>query len=211
MLDPYLIAQIVGFTATAIYLTYTLCKVNRSTIMICSIIINLLWATHYLILGAYTGAFCRIFTTFMVVICSFKGKNVFFKGPVIPIFFNICYIIIGIFTWAGISTVIQMIGNFILTISMWLDSEINIKTLFIPIGILWLIYNCIFFTWIGVISQSLAILFNVIYLIKYIVNKKKACQKSRHGPLPLRRGNNESRQKPCFRREVFLRACRNAA
>ena len=173
MIDPFLIAQIVGFIATSIYLAYTLIKVSRKTIIVCSIIINLLWATHYLILGAYTGTFCRIFTAFMVLICAYKGKNKLFKGPLIPIFFDVCYVIIGIVTWAGVSTIIQIIGNFILVIAMWIDSEINIKTLFIPIGVLWLIYNCIFFTWIGVISQGLAILFGVIYLIKYIVRKKK--------------------------------------
>ena len=170
----YLFAQIIGFCATAILLTYTLCTVSRKTIMICNVIIHALWAVHYLILDAYTGAFCSFFTAFMVLVCSFKGKNAFFRGPWVPILFNISFIIIEIFTWAGFSTLIQMAGNILLVIAMWSDREISIKALFIPVGILWFIYNFIFFSWIGLICQALAVSFNVIYVTRYVLRKRKA-------------------------------------
>lgn len=169
----YLFAQLLGFVATAILLTYTLCNVNRRTIMICNIIINTLWAVHYLILKAYTGAFCSFFTAIMVVASSFKGKNRLFQGLLVPIFFNICFIIIEILTWAGLPTLIQMAGNILLVIAMWCDREIEIKGLFIPVGILWFIYNFIYFSWIGLICQALAVTFNVIFVTRYFLQKRK--------------------------------------
>ena len=170
----YLVAQALGFIATAILLTYTLCNVSRKTIMICNIIINSLWAVHYIILEAYTGAFCSFFTAVMVFASSFKGKNRLFTGLFVPIFFNICFVIIEIFTWAGIPTVIQMAGNILLVIAMWCDHEIEIKALFIPVGILWFIYNFIYFSWIGLICQILAVSFNVFFVTRYLLRKRKA-------------------------------------
>ena len=169
----YLFAQLLGFIATAILLTYTLCNVNRRTIMICNIIINTLWAVHYLILKAYTGAFCSFFTAIMVVASSFKGKNRLFQGLWVPAFFNISFIVIEILTWAGLPTLIQMAGNILLVIAMWCDREIEIKGLFIPVGILWFIYNFIYFSWIGLICQALAVTFNIIFVARYILQNKK--------------------------------------
>ena len=110
----YILAQCIGFVATAILLTYTLMTVSRRTIMLCNIAMDVLWTVHYLILGAYTGAFCSLFTGLMVLACAFKGKNKFFTGPWVPILFNIGFIIIEIFTWAGYPTLIQMAGNILL-------------------------------------------------------------------------------------------------
>jgi len=170
----YILAQILGFGATAILLTYTLIKVERKTILVCNVIINTLWALHYLILGAYTGCFCSFFTALMVFVCSFKGKSRFFKTLAVPIIFNILFVIIEIFTFAGFPTVLQMLGNFILVIAMWSDKEITIKALFIPVGILWFIYNYIYFSWIGLICQALAVSFNVFYSVKYLIKNKKS-------------------------------------
>lgn len=172
----YYLAQAIGFCATAILLTYTLMTVSRRTIMICNILINSFWGIHYLLLGAYTGAFCSFFTAFMVVACTFKGKNALFRGPWIPILFNAAFLVIEIVTWAGIPTVIQMAGNFLLFMAMWSDREIEIKMLFIPVGILWLIYNIIYVTWIGIICQTLAVMFNVIFVTKYFIRKKREIQ-----------------------------------
>ena len=168
----YIVAQCIGFVATAILLTYTLLTVSRRTIMICNILINGLWAVHYLILGAYTGAFCSFFTAFMVFCCSFKGKSKFFRGLWVPILFNLAFIVIEIFTWAGFPTIIQMLGNILLVIAMWSDREIDIKILFIPVGILWFIYNFIYFSWIGLICQALAVSFNVFYVTRFFIRKK---------------------------------------
>ena len=170
----YLVAQLIGFCATAILLTYTVCNVSRRTIMICNMIINTLWAVHYLMLQAYTGAFCSFFTTIMVAACSLKGKNRLFQGYWVPVFFNLSFILIEIFTWAGVPTLIQMVGNIILVIAMWCDREIEIKGLFIPVGILWFIYNLIYFSWIGLICQALAVSFNVFFVVRYFLQKKKA-------------------------------------
>ena len=174
--NMYYLAQAIGFCATAILLTYTLMTVSRRTIMICNILINSFWGIHYLLLEAYTGAFCSFLTAFMVVACSFKGKNRLFKGLWIPILFNLAFLVIEIFTWAGYPTLIQMAGNFLLFLAMWSDREIEIKMLFIPVGILWFIYNFIYFSWIGVICQALAVTFNVIYVTKYFIRKKKEIQ-----------------------------------
>lgn len=172
----YVLAQVIGFAATAILLTYTLMYVSRKTIMICNIIINLLWAVHYFLLEAYTGCFCSIFTSIMVVCCAFKGTNPFFKGPWVPILFNVLFLLIEGATFAGLPTVIQIIGNFILVMAMWSDEEVQIKALFIPVGVLWLVYNLMYVSWIGIICQTLAVTFNILFMMRYFRRKKQINQ-----------------------------------
>jgi hypothetical protein len=170
----FILAQVLGFIATAILLTYTLIRVERKSILICNIIINSLWALHYLILDAYTGAFCSFFTAFMELLCMFKGKNRFFQSYAVPILFQIFFIVIELFTFAGVPTLIQMLGNILLVIAMWSENEITIKGLFIPIGVLWFVYNRMYASPVGMICQALAVSFNVFYVCKYYLRKKSA-------------------------------------
>ena len=169
----YIIALVIGAIATAILLTYTLMKVQRKTILICNVIINALWGIHYFMLGAYTGAFGQLFTSLVVLACACKGKNRFCSTLAIPLLANAVYLGIEILTWAGIPTVIQMVGNGIFVVAMWSDKEIAIKAWFIPLGCLWLAYNVLYFSWIGIVCQVLAVTFNVVFVTKYLLKKRK--------------------------------------
>ena len=174
----YVIAQIIGILGMVMNIVSYQAKKQRNIILIqffgCS-----LFAVNMFMLGAYTGAFCSFFTALMVFCCSFKGKNKLFSGLFIPIVFNIGFIILEIFTWVAIPTLIQMAGNIILVFAMWSDREIDIKALFIPVGVLWFIYNLIYFSWIGLICQALAVSFNVFFVVRYFIRKNK----SKQGPL----------------------------
>ena len=169
----YIIALVIGAIATAILLTYTLMRVSRKTILVCLVIINTLWGVHYFMLEAYTGAFCQLFTALVVLICTFKGKNKFFSGLAVPIIINMIYLMIAAFTWDGFPTVVQIVGNFIFVLATWSDKELAIKALFIPLGLLWLLYNILCYSWIGIVCQVLAVTFNVVFVTKYLLQKRK--------------------------------------
>ena len=64
----FVAAQIAGGFAIAVLLAYSIVKVTSRTILFCNIVINLLWAVHYLLLGAYTGCACSLLFTLIGVV-----------------------------------------------------------------------------------------------------------------------------------------------
>ena len=76
----FVAAQIAGGFAIAVLLAYSIVKVTSRTILFCNIVINLLWAVHYLLLGAYTGCACSLLFTLMVTVYFFKNSCRFLSG-----------------------------------------------------------------------------------------------------------------------------------
>lgn len=169
----FVIAQILGGIAILILLGYTIMKVNRGTILACTIAINLLWALHYLLLKAYTGCVCSLICVGTVAVFFFKGKIKLLSGIWVPIFFGIIYLLFGILTWENKFSLLPILCSFLVVIALWNDREIVIKSIFIVVALLWVIYNSVFFSYIGMIGQGLSFLFNALYVIKYYVLKKR--------------------------------------
>ena len=61
----------------------------------------------------------------------------------------------------------------IIIVALWMDREIVIKTLYIFVAALWVVYNVAYFSYIGVIGQSLSFLFNIFYVAKYYYLQRK--------------------------------------
>lgn len=168
----YILAQVLGVIATVILLGYTLMRVERKTILICAIVINILWTVHFLLLGAYTGSFCALLTALMVFCSYFKGRNRFFKTMAVPILFNIFFIIVEIVTFDGLPTIVQMLANVLLIASMWCDDEIGIKSMSIPVAALLIVYNLMYKGWSGAFCHTLSLLFCVFYVCKFYYKKR---------------------------------------
>lgn len=77
----FVAAQIAGGFAIAVLLAYSIVKVTSRTILFCNIVINLLWAVHYLLLGAYTGCACSLLFTLMVTVYFSKQLPVPVGNP----------------------------------------------------------------------------------------------------------------------------------
>ncbi len=169
----YITAQILGGLSIAILLGYTVIKVDRKVILICNVLINLLWAAHYFFLNAYTGGACSSICAAMVVVFFFKGRVKWLSKPYVPVFFCAVFVAFGVVTWDSAYSIIPIVGNVLVGVALWMDKEIVIKGIYTIVAALWVWYNAVYFSYIGVIGQSLAFAFDVFYLCKYFYLAKK--------------------------------------
>lgn len=171
----YILAQVLAGLSIAILLGYTLVKVNRFVILVCNVIINLLLAAHYFLLDGYTGGACSLICAFMVAVFFFKGKIKWLSTLFTPIFFGVFFVVFGILTWKDGWSVIPIVGNLIVLTALWLDKEVLIKSLYAIVAALWIIYNLFGLaeiSYLNVIGQSLALLFDIFYVSKYFIKKR---------------------------------------
>ncbi len=169
----FIAAQILGGLSIAILLGYSVLKVSRKVILVCNMLINLLWAAHYFLLGANTGALCSLLCVAMTFVFYFKDTVKWLGKLYVPILFGVAFAVFGIVTWENWFSIIPVVGNILLVIAMWLDKEIVIKATCIPVAALWVVYNSIYFSYIGAIGQSLSFVAHVFYVAKYYLKKKK--------------------------------------
>ena len=170
----FIISQIIGGISVCILLTYTLLKVNRKIILWVTVTTNLLWLVHYILLKAYSGALCSMVCAIMSCVFSYKGRNKVLSSNILPVLFGTIFIIIGIATWDNFYSLLPVTCEILLVIALWLDRELLIKTMCIPVAAIWVIYNLIYFSWLGMIGQALSLLFHIYYVVNVWLKRKKS-------------------------------------
>lgn len=176
-----IIAQILMTFSILILLSYTVFKVSRRTILICNMVINLLQAIHYFLMGpeGATGGACSLICVLMVLVFYFKGKNRFLSGLWIPAFFIVAFIVFGILTFETPFSVIPIIGNTLLVVAFWRNTEVAIKGTCIVVAALWVVYNAILLSYVGLIGQVLSFVLNIVYVARYLYFARKDARQSK--------------------------------
>ena len=108
----------------------------------------------------------------MVFVFYFKGKNRFLSGLWIPAFFIVAFILFGILTFETPFSIIPIIGNTLLVIAFWWNTEVAIKGTCIVVAALWVVYNAILLSYVGLIGQTLSFILNTVYVSRYFYRKR---------------------------------------
>ena len=161
----YLISQIIVLISFIISIAYGAVKVSRKTILFCELVINILYGTHNLLLGATTGAVMNFIALIVLVIYYYKGKNKVLSSNLIPLFAMLTFMTAGLLSWNNIYSLFPMIGAMLFALAMWFDSEKDIKVVVIILQVMWLLYAISNNSIVAIIGQSFIVLSLTMYLI----------------------------------------------
>lgn len=163
------IAQIIGFVPMV--LSYFLFYFNnRKSIITTKAISDLLWMIHFLMLGAYTGAFSNAVCAVREIVFSQRGKKKWASNIAVPIVFCIFTLSLTLFSWAGFKTLLPIVGSCLGLIGYWCNDPKNIRKFNFPGLVLWLIY--------GILTLSLStIICNVVSITSIIITEIKVRKK----------------------------------
>ncbi len=151
-----------GYIFSFLYIFF---NVSRKTILYCGIIFNLASAIGFLLLYAWTGAIMNVLGALLNFIYIFKNKNKFFSSPVIPIIFEILFLVGGILTWQGWLSILPIVANVIYGISLWFDKEYVIKLLNLIVNIIYIVYHGFLLSYVSIIGTGISIVLGIAYLI----------------------------------------------
>lgn len=163
----FIIAQIIGAIAIVLLIYSSAKKVGRKPLLIFNILINLLWAIHYIMLDARSGCACSVIAAIMVFASYFKGNNKFMSSPAVPVFFSIVFIVFGLITYQNPISIIPIVGNILVTVAFWNDKEYTIKSIFVVVAFMWVVYGGLIGSVISVIGQSMSFFTNLSYVIRH--------------------------------------------
>jgi hypothetical protein len=159
------IAQIIGFVPMV--LSYFVFHFNnRKAIITTKAISDLLWMIHFLMLGAYTGAFTNAVCAVRGFVFAQRGKKKWASGMIIPIIFCIFTLSVTLISWSGFKSLLPVIGSCLGIIGFWSNDSKNIRKFNFPGLVLWLIY--------GILTLSLStIICNIVSITSIIITEIK--------------------------------------
>ena len=160
-----IIVQTIGLVAMALGIGSFQLK-QRSNILIVQFFSNFLWAAHFLLLGATTGAALNICATVRSYVFYKYGAK---KNRSIWILIGsiIALVVSAMLSWQGWISLIPMIAIIIATIGYWQHDEQMIRRVILISSPLWLVYGVISGSYAGIANESIVIASVLIALWRY--------------------------------------------
>ena len=153
----YIISQIFGISAFFVSLVAYHRKSKKNILgnMIVSSMLNFI---HYLLLGAYSGCITKGLAIFRDCFIILKEKNKKLSNVLFLFMFIMLYIVVAIFTYNGLFSILPLLAALIYIIFIWNGNEIKIKNVAFFCYFLWLIYNIFVLSIAGIISNIISII-----------------------------------------------------
>jgi hypothetical protein len=158
-MSQYALVQIVGFIAVCF--TCALFQVNsRRAMLAIGMIGGLLYATHFILLGALTGAALNLLNILKAGI--FYRYNGLRRPAWIPYFFIGTTVVIGIATWHGFQSLLPVAAGCAATFAFWQLNTQRIRRLALIAPPCWFAYNIIVGSYPGMLSEIVNVSSNAI-------------------------------------------------
>lgn len=151
--------QLIGLAALLIAVSVFQIN-NRKIMLILGMMVSLLWSTHFLLLGAATGAAMNLL--------SATRSYVYYKVPPtkknqwIMWFFVFITAIATAFTWKGPISLLPFIGSLFSIIAFWQKNTKYIRRLALGSSPPWFIHNAIVGSYPGMVVEVLLVISNLI-------------------------------------------------
>lgn len=167
MTQLQVIAQILGFIGMGVVvLSFQIRSVKK--LFISQLVGIAFFTTHFVLLGAYTGAIQNLLALLRCVIFLFHDKQKWARSNWVLFGMLAAFLISGIATYSGLLSLLPMIAMLASTVAMWTGDGFKIRLAQLClVSPSWLIYNASVFSISGVINESLNITSVIISFVRY--------------------------------------------
>lgn len=137
-------------------------------------IANIFDITHYLFLNAYSGFATKVMALIRNIFIIEKEKNKKLNNILFLLIFVICYIILGMYTFKNIYSILPFMAAIIYMIVVWNGNELQVKKIAFICYFIWLIYNICIHSIMAVIANIISL---ILTYIAYYKRKKVEYEK----------------------------------
>lgn len=164
--------QVLAFVAglgamVALFFIYQ--QPERKKLIVAKLCADACWSVHYFCLGAYGGIVPNFMGIFRELTFMQRDKKRWASLPVIPIIFIVANFLIGVFTFSRPINILPITASAFVTVSLWLRNPRLTKIISIPVSLTFFIYDIFVNSYIGMLSETIAI----ISIIINICNERK--------------------------------------
>ena len=162
-----IIAQLIGIVASAVVI-FSFSQKHDNHLKIYIMIGNLIFAVHFLMLGAFAGVFVNFLNT-----CRSGFSIKFHKSTKMMFFFWGIYILVAIAVYEKPVDLLPFFSSILGTYSMFKLSGIKLRLLGMLGSSSWLVYGIVFHSVGGIITELSVMVLNSLTILRLMSDKKK--------------------------------------
>lgn len=165
----WILAQLFGALGIVVFVAmYHFNKMQG--VLRAKLLMDALWATHFFLLGAYTG-FVTNCVCMLREIVFMNNKHKFFRSKIWFWLFLIVILFAGFYTWQGWHSVIPAIASSLATISFWQKNVKVARYIGAINNVMMFTYDVFVGSYTGMLGETLAFV-SVVAAILRLQNKE---------------------------------------
>lgn len=166
-----LITQLIGMAAM-FFSVFSFQMNKHKHIMIMQILATSLFGLQYFLLGAYTGMAVDIVATIRGIIFYNRDKK-WAQSNLWIVLFALMFVISGIFTWQGVSSILVTAAMVLNTFSFSFTNPKLVRSTILVSSPLMLIYDVLTGSIGGIINEVCVEISSIVGLLRYDIKKQK--------------------------------------
>lgn len=128
---------------------------SRRSILFTQIISLAIWAIHFFLLSAWTGAILMVINGIITIMFLFKEKSYKLSSPIFLYLSLLILVIFTALTWERFYSLFPLLGVSLITIAKWQDNPNRIRTISFFASSFWIFYDLFVGAWGSVIAEIL--------------------------------------------------------
>ena len=145
---------------------------DRRKMVALKLLDDLLWTTHFLLIGGYTAALTSCVAIFRELIFYYKGQKRWAGSAWWAVGFTALFTACALFTWTNAFSIFPALASAIATWSFWVNKTEHIKLLQIPSAVCSFIYTVVYSSYSGILTQIITLLSIAIFFVRAAVKKQ---------------------------------------
>lgn len=158
-------AGLVGVAALIVALVSFQMNVPKKMV-ICQLISNTLFTIHFFMLGAVVGAAINIMSAVRSLIYSQTDKK-WAMHPVWTLVFVLVSVLIAVFCWEGLVSLLPVLGAVCYTISFRMKTSKMVRLVSLPSSPCWIVYNAIKGSIPGIVTECYVIISILVGMLRH--------------------------------------------
>lgn len=145
---------------------------DRKKMVALKLIDDVLWVTHFILIGGYTAALTTGIAIFREIIFYFKGNKKWASSTVWAFIFSLAFAACAPLTWTGIFSIFPAAASVVSTWVFWVNRTEIAKLIQLPSAICMFIYSIVFSSYSGAITQVITIASIAIFFARHFIKKQ---------------------------------------
>ena len=131
----------------------------------------LCFVVQFALMKAYTGFAMNVFGVVILITNAVLVAKKIRTLPFVIVFSAIC-VGLGAISWVGPVSLLAIVGELIVTIACGIKNPEYLRYVYISGSVCWLIYDCIYFSLGGVITEAFTLISIIIAIFRTVGNGK---------------------------------------
>lgn len=147
---------------------------DRRKMVAAKLIDDVLWVTHFLLIGGYTGALTTGIAIFREIVFYFRGEKKWASSVWWAVGFSLLFASCAPLTWKNIYSIFPAAASVVSTWVFWVKNTAVGKLIQLPSAACMFVYDIVYRSYSGTLTQVITLASIILFFIKKLTHREKA-------------------------------------